>query len=307
MKNALCLLFSIFFLFPQLTLASATHAQGAQEGDATPHHEESGTQIKEAMAAELGIRTSTVGPQTLQKSVLSFGRLMSSAEQSSHIRARFPGVIRSVAINIGDTVNTGDLLALVESNESLKTYEIKAPINGIIVQRHANAGEMTQDQILFSILSTESLWAELRIFPSQLLHVRHGQAVSIQLGERQVNTLISQLLPADDGEPYILARAKVDNQNGNWLPGMMVEGEIVIADFMAELAVNKSALQIINGETGIFVKEHEGYLFTPVHLGESDRQYTEIRSGVEAGAEYVFENSYLIKADIEKTESTHEH
>ena len=306
MKNAICLFFLIFFPFPSLALASATHDHELQEDEAAPHHKNS-AEIKEAMAIQMGIRTSSIGPQTLQQSVLSFGRLVSSPEQSSHIRARFPGVIRSVAINIGDRVNTGDLLALVESNESLKTYELKAPISGVVVQRHANAGEMTQDQILFSILSTESLWAELRIFPSQLSQVRHGQAVNIQLGGKRVNSVISQLLPVDGGEPYVIARAKVDNMNGNWLPGMMVEGEIVIADFRVELAVDKSALQVIDGETGIFVKEHKGYHFTPVSLGESDRQYTEIRSGVEAGAEYVVENSYLIKADIEKSESTHEH
>ncbi len=39
----------------------------------------------------------------------------------------------------------------------------------------------------------------------------------------------------------------------------------------------------------------------PVELGRTDGQFTEILSGLKPGERYVVENSYLIKADIEKS------
>ncbi|HBN60066.1 MAG TPA: heavy metal resistance protein CzcB, partial [Halomonas sp.] len=45
----------------------------------------------------------------------------------------------------------GDVLAQVESNESLQTYALRAPIDGIVIERRISNGEMTGEQPLFAI------------------------------------------------------------------------------------------------------------------------------------------------------------
>ncbi len=50
-------------------------------------------------------------------------------------RARFPGVIRSIPQGVGDAVTQGETIATVESNESLRTYDITAPLTGVVTQR----------------------------------------------------------------------------------------------------------------------------------------------------------------------------
>ena len=67
------------------------------------------------------------------------------------LRARFPGKILSVAKNVGDKVRAGDVLARIESNESLQTYSITAPFDGVVLERTANAGDVTGDGVLFTI------------------------------------------------------------------------------------------------------------------------------------------------------------
>ena len=69
------------------------------------------------------------------------------------------------------------------------------------------------------------------------------------------------------------------------------------------------ALQMMNEKHigSVFVKEGEEYRFAPLTLGRSDGKYIEVISGIRAGQEYVSKNSYLIKADIEKSEAEHEH
>ncbi|WP_269618220.1 efflux RND transporter periplasmic adaptor subunit [Zhongshania sp. BJYM1] len=301
------LFFIISCISMQICFANEHHDGEDSQHSADRHGEEQISKIDDDMAKKVGIQTSQVGAKVLRQNTTSFGRLTTAPEQSSHIRARFPGVIRTVAVNIGDKVEVGDLLAVVESNESLKRYELRAPINGIVTQRHANAGEMTQDQVLLSILSTEFLWAEMRIFQAQNYLVAVGQSVQIYAGEQEANARISHLLPAENSSPYRIARVKIDNSKGVWFPGLMVQGDIVSHEFEAELAVLKSALQTMDGKIGIFIKEGHDYQFTALKLGRADSEFIEVLSGAAANTEYVSVNSYLIKADIEKSESKHEH
>lgn len=58
---------------------------------------------------------------------------------------------------------------------------------------------------------------------------------------------------------------------------------------------------------GVFIKEGESYRFLPLTLGRMDDHYVEVLDGLEEGQQYVNQNSYLIKADIEKSEAEHEH
>ena len=44
------------------------------------------------------------------------------------------------------------------------------------------------------------------------------------------------------------------------------------------------------------------YEFAPLVLGRSDKNYIEVIDGLSKDAEYVNKNSYLIKADILKSE-----
>jgi cobalt-zinc-cadmium efflux system membrane fusion protein len=271
------------------------------------HGEENSTKINDSMAQKVGIEVAQTGSQTLHQTFTTYGRLTTAPENTSHVRARFPGIVRSVAFNIGDKVKEGELLAVIESNESLKRYDVRAPIGGTIIQRHANKGEMTQEQVLFSISSFESLWANLRIFSTQQELINIGQPIHVTAGEKRIDSRISHILPAEEDSPYLIVRAKINNTKNNWFPGLMVEGKIVINEFEAPLAVKNSALQTMGERTGIFIKEHDDYRFSPLVLGRSDNEFTEVLSGVQRSTKYVIANSYLIKADIEKSEAEHEH
>lgn len=276
--------------------------------EATEHKEteKNVSRIEPDMALQLGIVTSTTAPQQLEQSIPLYGSLISGPEQISHVRARFEGLIKSVAVTIGDRVKTGDLLAEVESNDSLKVYRIRAPISGRIMQRHANTGEFTQDQVLFSIANLDTLWAELRVFPSRQSSVREGQAVRILDRDNRIDANIDHVVPSLD-TPYQLARIKLKNTDQTLVPGLMVEAHIVTGQFPANLAVSRNAIQEIEGRQGVFIKDGETYSFTPLVLGRQDDAFVEILEGLAEGQEYVSDNSYLLKADLEKSEAEHDH
>ena len=290
---------------------SAKNADQHEDEDHEDHEhhgdlEENTSRIDNNMADQVGIGTTVATGQTLRQTITSYGVLSTGSEQLSHMRARFSGLITTVKASIGDIVKAGDLLAEVESDESLKKYSVRAPISGMVVQRHANTGEVTKDQVLFSIANFDTLWAEFRIYPAQRDNVFAEQTIEIVSGQQTVAGTISHIIPTLD-KPYQLARVPLDNRKLGLSPGLFVEGRIVIDTFNVPIAVDKDGVQQLGGRSGVFIKEDEFYRFVPVLLGRADDHFVEVLDGLEENQHYVNQNSYLIKADIEKSEAEHEH
>ena len=292
---------SIFFLFFSFNIVSAEESHGHNH-----KHEEGVSEISDHIAKQVNLETGLVSPQVLKQRFSTYGKLTTSPEQLSHVRARFPGLITSVNVTVGDKVKVGTRLANVESNDSLQTYKINSPIEGMVIQRHANTGEFTSEQVLFSIANFEKLWAELRVYPPQRPLVKSGQPIEIIANNAVFSGKVEHLIPVVD-QPYQLARVEIDNTQLSLSPGDFVEGHITFAEFKVDVAISNEAIQVIDGKQGVFVKSGEKYTFTPIKIGRSDTQFSEVLSGIHVNDQYVIENSYLLKADIEKSEAEHAH
>lgn len=279
--------------------------EGHDENDEHEHNETLSSRISDDMATAVNIVTDRADSQRLRQHQVVYGKLSADPNRISHVNARFPGILTSVKFSLGDSVKAGDVLAVVESNESLNTYAIKAPIDGVIIQRSANVGEVAQQQTLFSIADFGSLWADFRLYPSQQVAVATGQNVVILAADTEINGVIAHIIPSLT-QPYQLARVKLDNRDGKLSPGQLIEGAVITGEFNVELAVKKSAIQILDNQSGVFVKNNTEYVFTPLQLGRSDMDYVEVIAGLKPGQLYVTTNSYLLKADIEKSEAEHD-
>lgn len=265
------------------------------------------TRIAPDIARKAGITTAAAGPGSIERSVTTYGILTTAAPQIARVGARFPGVARQVNVSLGDRVEQGDLLARVESNESLQTYDLRAPMGGVVIERNLSSGETAGGETLFAIADLGTLWAELAVFPSQRAEVTLGQKVQLSADGFDTEGRIRHLLPTPDDMPYTLARVEVDNTDGLLTPGLLVVGDIVVETVAASLTVDNRALQSFRDWTVVFIQVDDNYEIRPLELGRSDGTHTEVRSGLQAGDRYVVENSYLIKADIEKSGASHDH
>jgi membrane fusion protein, heavy metal efflux system len=272
------------------------------------------TTIAAATAESAGVRTEVAGSATLTDSLVLAGRLEPNAEHTRTVAARFPGVIRDVARSIGETVRAGERLATVESNESLETYAVTAPIGGVITERHANPGEATGSGPLFVIADYGALWAELALFPRDLPRVKAGQVVTIKAvdGDLSGEGRIVRVAPAEGAEHGAVsgvytARVTLDNKDSRWAPGLFVEGRVHIGERTVPLAVKRSALQTFRDFTVVFAQVGETYEVRMLDLGRQDATWAEVLGGLKPGTRYVTDNSYLIKADIEKSGASHDH
>ncbi|VUD69267.1 Cobalt-zinc-cadmium resistance protein CzcB [Thalassocella blandensis] len=282
------------------------HNENGHENSEHSHEESNFSTIDTEIAQKVGLATSIAGTQNLHQTAKVYGSLAAGPEQLSHVRSRFEGLVKSVNVTIGDYVKAGDLLAQIESNTSLKDYDMLAPISGRVMQRHANKGEFTTDQVLFSIANFHTLWAELRIYPRRQQKVSQGQHVTINVNDREISSTVKHVIPVLD-KPYLLARVLINNKDLSLSPGLLVEAYITTSEFEVPVAVSSKSLQTLDGKDGVFVKHENNYQFTPLKLGRNDNAFHEVLEGITPGTEYVSQNSYLLKADIEKSEAEHAH
>lgn len=209
--------------------------------------------------------------------------------------------------SLGDSVEAGQVIAVIEANSSLQNYEILAPLSGIVVEKHANRGELASGQSLLTIANYDDIWVDLTVFPGDSPLVRTGMSVTILMDDRTAGSTIRYINPSQGESPTVIARVPLENSDSMWTPGLLVEGFVHYDSSEVQLAIKNDALQTFEGNQVVFVLEGETYEPRVVSLGRSDPFMTEILAGLEAGERYVVSNSYLIKADLEKEGVEHDH
>lgn len=267
------------------------------------------TRIASDVAEASGMSVEIAGPATIREAVTVYGRVVSDPENVSHVNARFDGVIRAVRASIGEVVEKGQTLAIIEANDSLNNYTINAPISGTVIDRHANPGETTEGRSLFTIVDTSIVWAELAVFPSDRSRVSVGAPVTVRtaIGDISVGGDIAMLSPVAGANQSVTARVRLDNANGLLAAGMYLTGEVEVAQYDVPLAVKRSGLQAFRDFTVVYTLIGDEYEVRMLDLGRQDATWVEVLGGLEVGATYVTTNSYVVKADIEKSGASHDH
>ncbi len=267
------------------------------------------TAIKDDIAKAMEIKTESVASQVFNETLKVFGKLTTAPNAVRHVSARFPGEIKTLHAVLGQRVKKGQLLLTIESNESLQTYKVYAPMSGSITNQNTGAGEQTGDSRLLTITDTSKLIAELAIFPMDQARVKLGAMVNIYIpgSEKIIKTQLFDTLFEVNREQAKLYRAEIDNADDSLRVGQFVSAEILLSTYKVSLAVKAEALQSFRDFTVVYAKVDEDYEVRMLDLGRKVGAWVEVLAGISAGVEYVAKNSYIIKADIEKSGASHDH
>ncbi len=126
--------------------------------------------------------------------------------------------------------------------------------------------------------------------------------------DREVQAPITMLLPTTDPlSQTVIAIVTIANPDKVWRPGTIVRGDVLIVEKSVPILIKATAVQNYKNSTVVFLNKGNQYEMQPVMLGEKDGQWVEVTSGLKAGTNYVTTNSFLIKADIEKSGAEHDH
>lgn len=269
------------------------------------------TGISAAVAKQSGIKVAPVGPGIIADEHEVQGLLTPIEGRLASVTARFPGPIRSLRANVGDEVRAGQPLATIESNLSLSSYTVNSPIAGVVTERNGAVGGMAGEGApLFEVADLSKLWVDLHIFGSDAQHIRPGVPVTVtRLSDGEsVETMLERVLPGTaTASQSTVARATIDNTDGLWRPGSAVKARITVDREPVDLMVPLAAVQTFRDWDVVFVRIGDTYEIRPVELGKRDGERVQILSGIDKGAQVVVEQSYLVKADIEKSGASHDH
>jgi cobalt-zinc-cadmium efflux system membrane fusion protein len=195
--------------------------------------------------------------------------------------------------------------------KGLERYEIKAPISGRVVEQFVDIGTPMggegQAHELYAIADLSKVWVELTVSPQDLTLINEGQQLSIEGAAQSYGTIIftSPILNQDTRSARVIAT--IDNGEGTWRPGSFVTADIAVSETKADIVIPKAALQTIEGKPRVFVRTPEGFEARLVTLGKDDGTAVEVLSGLTAGEPVAVANTFLLKAELGKSEAEHDH
>ncbi len=200
-----------------------------------------------------------------------------------------------------------DVAALPEGREhdvQVAIYEMRAPFDGTVVEKHIALGEfLREDDDPFVVADLTSVWVNITVYAKDLPLVHTGQQVSIRADgiAEEANGTITYLGPVvGENTRTALARVVLPNSDGHWRPGLFVTASIAVKEEEVPVAVPTSALQTLEDKTVVFVKENGVFELRTVTVGRGNSKLTEITGGLQPGEHYVTEGAFTLKAQLMK-------
>jgi cobalt-zinc-cadmium efflux system membrane fusion protein len=288
---------------------SSAHAADAHAGDSQDTrdlHKVTAVKISSDHMQEFGVKVATAGHGRIATQVVLPGEVVPNADRIAHLVPRYAGIVKEVRNRIGDTVEAGDVLAIIESSESLSSYGLSTLTNGTVIDKHITRGEaVTRQTQAFVIADLRDVWVELSVYQRDLASVKVGQSVLVSLGHEQADTrgTISYVSPVVD-EDTRTARARVvlDNSAGKWRPGMFVTGRVDIASVEVPVTVPNTAFQMVDEHSVVFVQRDGAFEPRQLELGRRSTTHAEVLSGILSGEIYVASGGFILKAELGRSQ-----
>jgi len=190
-------------------------------------------------------------------------------------------------------------------------YELRAPFDAVVVEKHLTVGEVVDETSnAFTLSDLSRVWATFAVAPRDLLKVTTGRSVTVSapdLGaevEGKVN-YVGSLLGEQNRAATV--RATLANPNGAWRPGLFVNIAVSVERFNAAVVVPESALQTCEQQTVVFARTEEGFEARPVKAGRRDAGQVEITEGLAAGTQVAAAGSFVLKSELGKGSAEHSH
>lgn len=176
---------------------------------------------------------------------------------------------------------------------------VKAGRSGTVTFRDLSLGEeVEKNRILFTVADTSNLWAELKASITDYPLIKPGMPVTMQApdGFQSIGKIILVKPTVDEKAQNVAVRVALNNETSRWLPGSFISGSISIAAENVPLLVQRNAVQIIDGNSVIFIPTQHGFSMKKVKTGREDAKHIEILEGLNAGEKYVVEGAFTLKS-----------
>lgn len=282
-------------------------AEPAAEAKPEAKHDENIVTLTPENLKHVTLKTEPATLSSLGTTLKAAGRISANLNKTAKVTSTFEGRLTKLNFDLNDRVTAGQVMALVESPELLgKQLEIKAPIEGVIIERKATTGELVDKaKEIYTISDPTQLWAIAEVKERDIAAVKANQDATFAAlaypDEKFHGKVILVGNQVESGSRTIEVRIAVDNADGRLKPGMFADVEIVTTILGNVLLIPDSALQTDGEEQIVFVAlDGNKYEKRMVKLGLEQAGRVQILSGVKAGEQIVTEGSFILKSEMLK-------
>lgn len=220
-------------------------------------------------------------------------------------------VLREAEISVANAQQKLLALGTGAAAGALSRFELRAPFDGVVVEKHISLGEQVkEDANVFTISDLRSVWAQINVSAKDLPMVRVGERAIVRATsfEQVANGTVGYVGSLiGDQTRTAPARVTLANPNMAWRPGLFVNVELVAADTNAPVTVAADAIQTLNDKPVVFLRTPGGFVPQTVQVGRSDGKRVEIVNGLKPGTRYASSGSFVLKAEAGKGTAAHTH
>jgi cobalt-zinc-cadmium efflux system membrane fusion protein len=184
------------------------------------------------------------------------------------------------------------------------TVVLATPLDGVVVRREIVLGAFVlPNETAFVIANTESLWAVLDVYESDLTFIREGAEVDLRVdalpGEKFKGKVAMLEPEVAKGTRALRARIIVDNRAGTLRQGFFVRAEVPVAQPPEEgLIVPSAAVQPLGERSVVFVEKEPGrYEVRTVTVGRKTQHVAMVTGGLERGERIVTRGAFVLRGE----------
>jgi cobalt-zinc-cadmium efflux system membrane fusion protein len=269
----------------------------------------SGAAIAEAQVqeAETALRAAEIRIVSAEQALANLGLPIQAAEiknlspGEAARRLRLLGLTEDLAKSLGEHADSSNLLP------------VKAPMDGVVVERQVAAGEVVDaTDVLFVVADTRQMWLTLDVRQEDVRYVQKGLPVRFRAddsGEEVSGSVSWVSTTADEKTRTVQVRADLRNPDGRLRASTFGTGQIILREEPTAIVVPSEAVQwdgschvVFVRDRRFFDKKDPKFFFhtRTVRPGVRDSKYTEIIVGVLPGEAVAAKGSGVLRSQLLK-------
>jgi multidrug efflux pump subunit AcrA (membrane-fusion protein) len=282
--------------------------EASEESEATKHEENVVTLTKEQLE-HVEVKTEPIALGSIETTLKAAGRVSENLNRTAKIASTLEGRLIKLNVDLNDKVKAGEVLCLVQTPELLgKPLELKAPINGVIIDRKSAPGELVgKDKEIYTISDPTDLWVIAEVKERDIGAVKVGQDASFSVlaypGETFRGKIVRIGNQVEAQSRTLEVRIEVNNADGRLKPGMFADVEITTTILWDTIVIPDTALQTDEESQIVFVALDENkFQKRVVKLGMEQHGRVQVIEGLKVGEKLVTEGSFILKSEMLKAE-----
>lgn len=208
-------------------------------------------------------------------------------------------------INYGFTKN--DLAEIIQNSDSSSTLLIKAPFDGVIIDRDAVMGELKNvGDTLFKLCDLSNMWLEMSIPEDRISLVQKGQKVEAAFENTDIGGGSGKIIwidtLIDEKSRMMKTIALIPNPYGQLKSGLFGYANIKLDRPKKSWEVPVNAVHELNSKPYVFVKvENDLFDMRRVQVSSRNNNYFYVTNGIQKNENIVVTGKFTMVSELLKS------